>query len=208
MLRLHATVRADPTRQPLRIAVTMMAAGLILAALPPASPAQDGNGRDGNGKAGVDTVSTSQPVRAIDRWPDMWKSLGGMTAGQYVYAGLIDLVNLNSWQHGKDWSPARAVGYMADPFGAPASDFECLTRNGCWPVEASHYFSWAAMGAAARLAGHGPLESWLLTGVYANWLWEYGVEGMSQRPSGHDLLIDAASAAAGIGLVELGRAVF
>lgn len=203
MLRLQAITRADPTRKPLRAPVALTVAGLILAALPPASPAQDGDGY-----ASGDSVRTSQPVAAIDQWPNMWKSVGGMTAGQYIYAALIDLVNLNSWQHDKDWSPARAVGYITDPFGAPQSDYACLTRNGCWPVEASHYFSWAVMGAGARLAGHGPLESWLLTGVYANWLWEYGVEGMSQRPSGHDLVIDAVSAAAGIGLVELGKAVF
>lgn len=214
---MQAMIAGGTPRKLARAVTAAVLVGLGLAALPATSTAQDLTGYAAGdtvvgGKVRADTVRGPEPVQLSlergDGGPNPWETLGWITVGEYVYGVTIDLVNLNQWQHDKDWSPGRALGYMTNPFGAPASDFGCLTRDGCWPTEASHYISWAVLGAGARLAGHGALEAWLLTGVYSNWLWEYGVEGMSQRPSGRDLLIDAVSAAAGIGLVELGKAVF
>lgn len=203
---MRTTITVGPTA---RSRVRTLAAGALVwtlsLALPAASPAQ---GANGNGGVSGDTTRRAEAAEVADGGPSAWRTIGWITVGEFGYAAAADAINLNRHQLGREWSAKRALGYIVDPFGAPRSDFECLTRNGCLPVETSHYLSWAALGAGARLAGHGPVESFLLTGVFSNWLWEYAVEGTNHRPSGHDLVINAVGSAAGIGLYELAKSIF
>lgn len=125
-------------------------------------------------------------------------------AGEVAYgAGLVI-----SWErHDLEVDIRDGVRYATRPFRGPESDFECLPRDACLPGEISHYVTWTAMGALARLRGHDPLEAWLLSGVWGNWWWEYVVEGTFERPSGHDLVINAGSAAVGVAIGELIRRI-
>lgn len=125
-------------------------------------------------------------------------------AGEVAYgAGLVI-----SWERNAPEVDLRdGLRYAARPFRGPKRDFGCLPRDGCMPGELSHYVTWTTMGALARLRGHDPLEAWLLSGVWGNWWWEYVVEGTFERPSGHDLVINAGSAAVGVAIGELIRRI-
>lgn len=130
--------------------------------------------------------------------PSAWTDAAWIAGGAVAYELGANAVNLTEWHEG------RTYGWP-DPFQSPSNDYGCLP----WcPAETSHYVTWAGLGATMSLRGHSPVEAWLLSGVWANVVWEFLIESTYTRPSGHDIVINAGSAAVGVGLGELVDAIF
>ena len=148
-------------------------------------------------------IAAGQPARGQETDPSTGPSALGTAAwiagAEAVWVAGTEGLNVVSYHRGeRPWRLRRVLDNVTDPWGAPVRDFECLPRDGCLPEEWSHYVTWTAMGALVRLRGHGAVESWLLSGLWGNWLWEYVAEGGIEPPQGHDLVINAGSSVLGV----------
>lgn len=130
--------------------------------------------------------------------PSVVEDAAWVAGGAVIYELGANALNVTEWHRGRAYS-------WPDPFQAPTSDYGCLP----WcESEISHYVSWAALGAGMTLRGHDPLKAWALSGGFANLWWEFVVETTYTRPSGHDLMINAGSAAVGVAATEAIEAIF
>lgn len=136
--------------------------------------------------------------RCAAQEPSVTGDAAWIAGGAVAWELGCNAINCTEWHKGRAYS-------WPDLSQTPSSDYGCLP----WcEAEVSHYVTWGVLGFAMSAKGHSPLAAWALSGLWANLVWEYGIESTYTRPSGHDLIINAGSAAVGVGLHKLADAIF